>query len=121
MGRSREEDLEKGRPVEPEEAREHGNDPNAVEINREGERESAGSAAEEVQVEGLLQGVTDSLWEYGSHTIEQGDTLYALTSDTVRLDDYKGERVRVSGTKVEGYPPKEGDPEYLNVTEVTSL
>ena len=143
MGRRREEDLEKGRPVEPRETREPGNDPDAVRVN-EGEREGvggneegrriepsrsedalggerAGSAAGEVQVEGILQGITVSQWEYGSHTIEQDGTLYALTSDTVRLDDYEGENVRVSGTRVEGYPPKEGDPEYLSVTEVTLL
>ena len=145
--RGNDEDFERDRrPVEPGQARAHGNDPDAVRIN-EGERgseggtegyeegrrtgpsrpedapggERAGSAAGEVQVEGLLQGITVSQWEYGSHTMEQGGTLYALTSDSVRLDGHEGERVRVSGTRVEGYPPKEGDPEYLNVTEVTPL
>ena len=38
MGRDR--DRDQGRPVDPEEARAHGNDPDAVEINREGGRDA---------------------------------------------------------------------------------
>ena len=39
MGRDRDRDRDQGRPVEPGEARAHGNDPDAVEINREGGRD----------------------------------------------------------------------------------
>ena len=40
MGRGRDRDRDQGRPVDPEEARAHGNDPDAVEINREGGRDA---------------------------------------------------------------------------------
>ena len=37
-----ERDMEPGRPVEPGEARTHGSDPEAVRVNREGERDLGG-------------------------------------------------------------------------------
>ena len=51
MGRDRDRDRDQGRPVEPGEARAHGNDPDAVEINREGGRD-AGRLGPNIDAEG---------------------------------------------------------------------
>lgn len=45
-----------------------------------------------------------------------GEIQYALRSDDVRLGDYVGRRVQVSGSLVDGYPV-DGGPEFLEVTE----
>ena len=51
MGRDRDRDRDQGRPVEPGGARAHGNDPDAVEINREGGRD-AGRLGPNIDSEG---------------------------------------------------------------------
>ncbi|NCO43413.1 MAG: hypothetical protein COZ06_12620 [Armatimonadetes bacterium CG_4_10_14_3_um_filter_66_18] len=47
--------------------------------------------------------------------------LFALQSDTVKLNDYVGQFVQVSGTRVPGYPLNDGEPPLLNVKEVYPL
>lgn len=47
MGRRRDRDAGGGRPVEPEEARAHDNDPDAVEVHRLGERDGASDVGED--------------------------------------------------------------------------
>ena len=57
---------------------------------------------------------------YGTHLLvdRRGHTLYALKSDSIRLDRYIGKEVTVSGKLVEGYP-LEGGPPFLNVVSVS--
>ncbi|PIU93257.1 MAG: hypothetical protein COY42_25125 [Armatimonadetes bacterium CG_4_10_14_0_8_um_filter_66_14] len=47
--------------------------------------------------------------------------MFALQSDTVKLNDYVGQFVQVSGTRVPGYPLNDGEPPLLNVKEVYPL
>ena len=63
------------------------------------------------------QGITS--YQYGTHTLTNGDeeTFYALKSETVDLDQYIGQEVKVTAVEIEGYP-LEGGPSYLLVIKV---
>ncbi len=56
-------------------------------------------------------------YQYGTHTLTNDDTFYALTSETVDLDKYVGKRVTLKAKEMEDYPV-DGGPEYLKVTAV---
>ncbi len=63
------------------------------------------------------QGMTTYM--YGTHILQDdaGQTLYALKSDTINLDNYVDKKVTVRGDLIKGYPV-DGGPEYLNVKSV---
>ncbi len=84
---------------------------------------------EKVTLEGRVEALGSGGPGYGNHrlvSIEEREDKelednsgYVLTSDAISLDGVEGQNVRVSGTLVAGYPPDEGGPRLLNVTEVT--
>lgn len=61
------------------------------------------------------QGITS--YQYGTYTITNEDTFYALKSETVDLDKYVGNEVTIIAEKIEGYP-LEGGPDYLLVLKI---
>lgn len=61
------------------------------------------------------QGITS--YQYGTHTLSNDETFYALKSDTVDLDAYIDQEVTIIAEKIPGYP-LEGGPEYLLVLKV---
>ena len=70
--------------------------------------------------EGAIQRAGTTTYNYGTHILvdDDGKTLYALTSDTLNLDEYADIiKVIVKGDLIRGYPV-EGGPEYLEVKEV---
>lgn len=77
---------------------------------------------EAVVVEGIVEKQGITTYQYGTHVLlgDGGALLFALQSGTVSLDDYVGEQVTVSGTRVPGYQggAVEGGPDLLNVTSV---
>lgn len=77
---------------------------------------------ETVVAEGVIEKQGITTYQYGTHVLLDGggNLLFALQSDTVSLDDYAGERVTVSGTRVPGYQDGavEGGPDLLDVTGV---
>ena len=80
---------------------------------------------EDIQVRGVIQGLEATSFQYGTHGLysEDGELLYALHSDTVRLDDHTGESVHLHGTPDADHTggAVEGGPGLLNVTEVHGL
>jgi hypothetical protein len=64
-----------------------------------------------------LQGITT--YQYGTHVLldVNGNTLYALKSDILKLNNYLGKKVELQGMPVEGYP-LEGGPDYLEVLTI---
>src|SRR3989338_1999153 len=72
-----------------------------------------------ITAQGNIQPLEGSIWQYGTHTLldEDGDILYALSSDAVTLDDYDGKKVEVQGSLKEGYPV-DGGPPYIEVDTV---
>ena len=64
-----------------------------------------------------MQGITTYM--YGTHVLtnDLGQTLYALRSKSLVLDDYIGQSVEISGIKVQGYPV-DGGPDFLEVSEI---
>lgn len=61
------------------------------------------------------QGITS--YQYGTHTLETEDSLYALRSETIELDNYIEKRITLTAETIEGYPV-DGGPKYLNVIDV---
>jgi hypothetical protein len=77
----------------------------------------------ERRAEGVIQPQGLSTYMYGTHVLvdAQGHTLYALRgADAALLDRHVGERVRVLGTLVPGYPV-DGGPVLLHVTRVEAV
>ena len=72
-----------------------------------------------LKVSGMLQEQGVTTYQYGTHilTSSGGKTLYALKSETIKLDTYIGKNVELQGIPVEGYPI-EGGPEYLEVIKI---
>lgn len=77
---------------------------------------------------GIVSKSENTSYQYGTHqlngTLIDGnpDTadkviLFALKSDKIKLDDWIGKKVIVSGNKVEGYPIENG-PDYIEVTAI---
>ena len=84
-------------------------------------QEAARGMSSTVEAEGVIQEQGITTYQYGTHVLQSGGrTLYALTSKSVKLGDYVGKQVRVSGTKVPGYPV-DGGPEYLDVSRVVEV
>ena len=74
-----------------------------------------------VTAEGVIQKQGMTSYQYGTHVLLDGNkTLYALMSKKLKLNDYVGKRVKVTGTPIDGYP-LEGGPAFLEVTEVEVL
>lgn len=72
---------------------------------------------DQMKVTGTIaqQGMTS--YQYGTHTLTNDDTFYALKSEAVDLDNYVDQEVTIRAKKIEGYPV-DGGPEYLLVLEV---
>ena len=83
------------------------------------------AVGEDIQVRGVIQGLEATSFQYGTHGLysEDGELLYALRSDAVRLDDHTGESVHLHGTPDPDYAGDavEGGPGLLNVTRVHGL
>lgn len=78
---------------------------------------SCQSSKETFTFTGKLQKIEMSTFQYGTHTIENGTSYYALKSEILDLDAFKDKDVTVVGKKVEGYP-LEGGPELIEVAKV---
>lgn len=77
---------------------------------------------------GIVSKAETTSYQYGTHqlngTIIDGNPttagkviLFALKSDKIKLDDWIGKKVIVSGNKVVGYPIENG-PDYIEVTAI---
>ncbi|NEV93983.1 hypothetical protein G3567_07465 [Psychroflexus sp. YR1-1] len=66
---------------------------------------------------GLLQAQGITSYQYGTHTLQTEDALYALKSERVDLDEYIGKTITLTAEPIEGYPV-DGGPTYLNVIGV---
>ena len=85
-----------------------------------GDQRGGGSTAEPFAATGIIVKPEATAYQYGTHamTDEASGTDYALTSETVPLDDYVGERVRVHGTLELEEGELEGGPALINVTRL---
>lgn len=72
---------------------------------------------DQMQVTGTIQQQGMTSYQYGTHTLTNDDTFYALRSEAVNLDEYVDQEVTISAKKIEGYPV-DGGPDYLLVLEV---
>lgn len=70
-----------------------------------------------LELTGTIEKTGITSYQYGSHTLNNDDTFYALKSEKLDLDQYIGKEVKVSGSKIEGYPV-DGGPDYILVEKV---
>lgn len=68
-------------------------------------------------LEGTVEEIGMSTFQYGTHVLKTGSKTYALKAATVKLDDYVGKEVSITGSKVEGYPVENG-PELIDVNKI---
>lgn len=78
--------------------------------------------ADEVRVRGRLESSGVTSYMYGTHVIvdRARRQRYALRGEGLDLDAYVGQRVELTGSRVEGYPV-DGGPPYLQVHTVRPL
>ncbi len=72
---------------------------------------------DKMEVTGTIQQQGITSYQYGTHTLTNDETFYALRSETVNLDNYIDQEVTIVAKKIEGYPV-DGGPDYLLVLEV---
>ena len=70
-----------------------------------------------MEITGTIQEQGMTSYQYGTHTFTNSETFYAITSDSIDLNEYLNREVTIRAEKVEGYPV-DGGPEYLRVLEV---
>ena len=69
------------------------------------------------QYSGIIEPAGITTYQYGTHRLQTENDFYALTSDSVNLTNYEGEKVKLTASQIEGYPV-DGGPVYLRVTKV---
>jgi hypothetical protein len=84
-----------------------------------------------IQAEGHLERAGSTRHQHGSHVlVPTGDRVvrFILRSETIHLREYEGQRVRITASLAEGYPPNEeerlldkGEPKLLDVFSIASL
>jgi len=74
-------------------------------------------AANQIELKGVLQSQGITTYQYGTHTINSNDEVFALKSSNINLDDYLDKTVIIIAEKIEGYPI-EGGPNYYEVIKI---
>jgi hypothetical protein len=85
-----------------------------------------------IQAEGQLERAEGARYKHGSHILfppEDRVIRFILRSETIQLREYEGQRVRITASLVEDYPPNaepprllgKGEPKLLEVFSITSL
>ncbi len=69
--------------------------------------------------EGLLQKQGITFYQYGTHVLKDtvGNTVYALTSDSINMDAFIDKKITLIANKIDGYPIS-GGPPYLEVIKI---
>lgn len=70
-----------------------------------------------MEISGKIEAIQMTSWQYGTHTITNDSTFYALKSENTNLENYEGQTITIEAKKIEGYPV-DGGPEYLEVIKV---
>ena len=70
-----------------------------------------------MEITGTIKAIEMSSWQYGTHTISNDETFYALRSDKIDLKNYEEKTVKIKAEKIAGYPV-DGGPEFLSVHEI---
>lgn len=72
--------------------------------------------------DGMIEKQGMTMYQYGTHKLvsDKGETIYALTSDSINLDLYIGKKIELLGDKVEGYPIS-GGPDYIEVKKIKKI
>ncbi len=71
----------------------------------------------QIEITGIIKAQGATTYQYGTHTIQENNVLYALTSTDLNLDNYLNKNKTIIATKKEGYPIS-GGPIYLNVDKI---
>jgi hypothetical protein len=75
------------------------------------------NSEEQMQLKGTIESQGITSYQYGTHILNTEDEFYALKSEILDLDEFVGEEVTITGSKIEGYPV-DGGPNFILVTQV---
>lgn len=78
---------------------------------------STSGNSDSLEITGTIEAIQMTSWQYGTHTISNDTTFYALRSEKEDLSRHEGKTVTIKASKIEGYPV-DGGPEFLEVEEV---
>ncbi|CAL68393.1 hypothetical protein [Christiangramia forsetii] len=78
---------------------------------------SSGNIDDKSLYTGIIQSTDITSYQYGTHSLETEDDFYALKSNTIDLNKYVDQKVKIEATQIQGYPV-DGGPIYLLVTKV---
>ncbi|MEP6261417.1 MAG: hypothetical protein ABJ092_07555 [Gillisia sp.] len=85
--------------------------------NNQTSNEKSMDTTTSIEVEGTIEAIGMTSWQYGTHTLTNDEDFYALRSKTVKLDQYEGKTVTIVAQKIDGYPV-DGGPEFLEVLRI---
>lgn len=85
--------------------------------NNQTSNEKSMDATTSIEVEGTIEPIGMTSWQYGTHTLTNDQDFYALRSKTVKLEQYEGKTVTIVAQKIDGYPV-DGGPEFLEVLKI---
>jgi hypothetical protein len=71
-----------------------------------------------VSLDGTIEKLGMTTFQYGTHLLKADGKSYALKSDVVDIDSYVGKSVILEGKRVAGYPLENG-PELIDVSRLT--
>ncbi|GAA4311280.1 hypothetical protein GCM10023115_33140 [Pontixanthobacter gangjinensis] len=69
------------------------------------------------QYSGIIKPAGITTYQYGTHRLETKGAFYALRSDSIDLEQYEDQKVKITATRIKGYPV-DGGPVFLEVTKV---
>jgi hypothetical protein len=70
---------------------------------------------------GFLKKIEASTWQYGTHTLNdgQGKPIYALKSSNLNLDDFNNKEVKIRGEQIKNHIG--GGPIYVDVKSIETI
>ena len=76
----------------------------------------------QTSAKGALKKQGETSYMYGTHVLknDDGKTIYALKSSSIKLDNYEDKYVCVEGKLVKDYPV-DGGPNYLEVKDIKTI
>ena len=70
-----------------------------------------------ISISGILRAQGITTYQYGTHTIKDGDKFYALRSDEIEMNNFVEKKVKIIAEKIPDYPV-DGGPDYLKVIQI---
>ena len=85
--------------------------------NNQTSNDKSMDATTSMEIEGKIEAIGMTSWQYGTHTLSNDKDFYALRSKAVKLEQYEGKIVTIIAEKIVGYPV-DGGPKFFEVLSI---